>query len=162
MGTITAGTITGATFKTAASGVRVELTANNAKLEFYDSGNDKAGILDEDGTDFVLNSLDGRGLKLVSASGTIWARDILDMNSKNINNAAAITGTVGSFTTSLSTGGNFDMNNHDIEAVEIIEFNTRDSNASDNWCMYMYSSGGTYQLRVRLNGATYRADLTGV
>ena len=40
LGTITAGTITGATFKTAASGSRVEITAAGSKIVIYDSSGD--------------------------------------------------------------------------------------------------------------------------
>lgn len=104
-GDMDAGTITGVTFKTAASGVRVELTQSDAEIAMYDSGDDKVMSLDEDGTDIVLQSLDGRGILLDSATSHVGINEGLDV---------ADWLSVGDW---ASLGGDLDMNKHDINEI---------------------------------------------
>lgn len=157
LGTITAGTITGATFKTKSSGVRVQLDANNATVSLYDSGDDLAGRLDDSGTNIFLASYDSRGLQLIanSGSGTISINaGTIDVNNAAMTNVGNVSGV-----NSLALDGDIDMNGNDANEMGIISFNTRSSNPGDDWCIYAYDSGGKQQLRVRLNGTTYAATL---
>lgn len=130
-GSITGVTITGGTVRTAASGARIQLDSNY--LSVYNSGGTLIGGLEP-------------------TSGVILADgdwNFVDSVSFDAIDAA-----------SLLMFGAVDMNGQDVNNVDVIEFSTRSSNPSDSWCIYAYSSGGTYQLRVRLNGSTYSADLT--
>lgn len=171
---ITGGTIVGTTIKTASTGVRVELTANDAEIAIYDSGNDKVLSIDDDGTVVFLRTSDSRYLAFDVPTGyshifrvnntnkmtvgtTLGMSIDLDMNSHNIIDAGSMTMTGG-----ISIGNALDMNGNDINETDVISFNSRDSNPPNNWCIYAYSSGGTYQLRVRLNGTTYSTDLSAV
>jgi len=53
-----------------------------------------------------------------------------------------------------------DMSGHDIDEIDTLSFDARSTDVGDNWAIYAYSNGGTHQLRVRLNGTTYWADLS--
>jgi len=49
-----------------------------------------------------------------------------------------------------------------IHKAKTIEFETQSSNASEDWALFMYSSGGSYSLRTRMSGDTWRVDQTAV
>lgn len=84
-GTITAGTIQGVLYRSAASGVRVEIQAGSAVIKLYDSGGDEVLRIDENGTDSLIKAYDGRHLALsADGSARVYCNDTLDMNSNTI------------------------------------------------------------------------------
>ena len=86
IGTVTSGSITGATIKTKASGARVQMNADEAILRFYDSGGDEVLRIDENGTDSLIKSYDNRHLAL-SANGSsyrVYINSDLDLNGNEI------------------------------------------------------------------------------
>jgi len=93
---ITGGTVIGTTFKTAASGVRIEMTAADAKLSLYDSTGDEAGSLDDYGGYIMLKALDSRNLTFDSDGGNIyldqktWVNAVLDMRDHDIENVTGL------------------------------------------------------------------------
>ena len=105
LGTITAGTITGATFKTKSTGVRVELTADDAEIALYDGGNDKVLSIDDDGTSVIIRSADSRYI--------IYDAPTSRAHIFRINNSNKVSVT----TTFNLLGCNMDCNSYDINEV---------------------------------------------
>jgi len=175
--TITGGTITGSTFKTNSSGNRVQIDTNNDDIKFYDSGNDVALTLDHvDSTRADIYTSDGRDLVLYSATGTVKFNNnnlgqLGNISTSNTitagtfsgNLSGSVTGGSGSFT-SISMSGDIDMNTQSVREIDALNFTTRSSTPSDagSWGQWAHSSGGTYQMRVRLNGVNYSQNLTSI
>ena len=63
-GDMDAGTITGVTFKTAASGARVEIAAADQKISIYDAGNDEVFFIDDEGGFISVKAPDGRDMNI--------------------------------------------------------------------------------------------------
>ena len=112
-GAITGGTIIGTTIKTRASGVRVELNADEATIKFFDSGNDQVFLIDEASYGAVpvvrVASYDNRGIWLDSDDDIYITADV---------DLYLGVGT-GSIVIADDTymGGNLDMNNHNISEI---------------------------------------------
>lgn len=156
-GNISGVTITGSDISTGSSGTRVAMTSNSDAINWYDSGNDIGLTLQlVSTTTALIESKDTRSLSLTSASGTIEVNDILDLNSQDITGVGALS------TTTLSMGGDIDMNGHYVNEITCLSFNTRSSNPSGNWTQWAYNSGGTYEMRVMLNGSRYAQSLISV
>lgn len=179
--TITGGTITGTTIKTASSGVRVEIVADQAKISLYDAGDDTVFVIDETGSNVQLISADGRGMVVGSAgsmlidagtglyleansgvlelkaSGNIEVVGTLDLNSNNINDVASIDGGGNS----VQFDDDIDMNDNVVGDLNRIVWNTRSTNPSDSWALYMYDNSG-YSLRTRMDGSTWSVDQTSI
>jgi hypothetical protein len=165
-GTISGTTITGSTISTGTSGSRVQMNTNGDNIQFYNSGGTeglRAGL--ESSTGALIQSKDGRNLRLVSDSGTVQFGNANLGQLGNITTSGTISaGTfsgAGSFS-SISMSGNIDMNGTAVREIDALNFNPRSSTPSDagSWGQWAHSSGGTYQMRVRLNGANYSQDLT--
>jgi len=113
-GAISGGTITGSTIKTAASGIRIELAADDATLYIYDSGNDQVFLLDDSGVSIGLVTGDGRDLILASDDdGLLIADDILVVEAGSTL-----------FLTAASTAfvdASFDMDQNDIYDVDDLD-----------------------------------------
>jgi hypothetical protein len=179
------GTIVAETFTTGTSGNRVAIETAADVIKWYDSGNDvglQIGLSSSTHAD--ITSFDGRILRLTSASGTV------NFNNNNLGGLGNITtsGTIsaGTFSGNLtgnvtgsvsggtlsgtnltmsewgSFGGDVDMNGNSVREIDALNFNPRSSTPSDagSWGQWAYSSGGTYQMRVRLNGANYSQNLS--
>jgi hypothetical protein len=183
-GTMNAGTITGTLIKTSASGTRVQMDADGDNIAWYDNGNDMGlKISLTEATDATIQTYDGRDLDIIVAGSDIR---INNANLKEVNEVVASTFTGGTFSGNLtgnvtgsvsggtlsgtnltlsewgSFGGDVDMNGNSVREIDALNFNPRSSTPSDagSWGQWAYSSGGTYQMRVRLNGANYSQDLT--
>jgi len=100
---ITVGTITGIKFRTNVAGsARVELEANQALIDIYDSGDDLVLRVDDNGTDVTFSAFDGRNVALDAAGGaSVYCNDPLDMNSNDIKTVKVI-----NFITTGNHGGN--------------------------------------------------------
>ena len=62
--TITGGTMTSTTFKTAASGARVEIAAADQKISIYDAGNDEVFYIDDEGGFISIKAPDSRDMNI--------------------------------------------------------------------------------------------------
>ncbi len=71
-GDMDAGTITGVTFKTAASGARVEISAASQKISIYDANNDEVFFVDDEGGWISIKALDSRDMNLEADGGDIF------------------------------------------------------------------------------------------
>ena len=107
---ITGGTIIGTTIKTQASGVRVELTANDAEIAIYDSGNDKVFSLDDDGSIVFFRTTDARDLVYDVPTGKNHIFRINNVNKVSVG------------TTFNLLGANMECNNYDIVGINKLEF----------------------------------------
>ena len=129
---ITGGTITGTTIKTAASGVRVELTASDAKIELYDAGNSVAGLIDDTGSRFIFEGKDGRDVEIIAAGGDIYMADIVHVDTIDENGAGYVDVNddlnVGGWLATdswVSLGGDLDLNQNDINDVDTLNADTK-------------------------------------
>jgi len=155
--TITGGTITGSTIKTKSTGVRVQMDANDSNIGFYDAGNDLVGEMDDNGTDFYIQAHDGRNLALgADSTGKVYINDTLDMNTNNIVSV----GDIG--VTTISMAGAIDMNGNDINEIDHAAFNSRSTNPSISWGFWAFASGGTYEMRMKVNGDNYNISRSAV
>ena len=123
-GDMDAGTITGVTIKTASTGVRVELTASDAEIALYDSGNDKALSIDDTGTRAKFAALDGRDVELSASGGDVYCEDTFRVDTIDENGAGFVDinddlNVGGWFATDswASLGGDLDMNKNDINEI---------------------------------------------
>jgi hypothetical protein len=160
---ITGGTITGTTIKTASSGVRVQITASNAKISLYDSGNDECALLDDYGGYIMLKALDSRDLTLDASGGDIYLDQLTHINGSLDMRTHSIYG-VTTFTASSwgSFGGDLDMNSHLVTEISQACFQSRSGRASDSNGIWYYNSGGSYSFRSRMNSTNWRFDQTSV
>ena len=157
-------TITGAVIRTSSSGTRVVIdSADN--IRFYNSSGNLRGQIDAgDGTLYVKSSTEA--LYLESGNGIVYLGDGTNFHGFTIGTSDITVGTKlkGSnldFSGWGSFGGDVDLNDNAITDLNKIVWNTRSSNPSDDWALYMYSSGG-YSLRTRMNGSTWSVDQTSV
>jgi len=115
LGTITAGTITGSSFSTGTTGTRVELTANQNALNFYDSGNDLVGTIADDGGFFKMEADDSRDITIKSNGEKIYLDDDVHIASgQNLT----FDGTQGSINCGSIDCDGINMNDKDLSNVD--------------------------------------------
>lgn len=144
---ITGGTITGSKFRTASSGVRVEIVENDAKIYLYDAGNDQVFLIDDNGTSIGLATGDGRDLVIASDDDAVLGADDIVLISAG---------------SEIDMDNTLDMNNNQIKAVEALLFQETDTRPTDSDAIWYYKSGGSYQFRTRMEGTNWSIDQTSV
>lgn len=143
-GNMTAGTITGVTFRTAASGARVQIDSGDQKVSIYDAGNDECWFVDDAGGYISIKALDGRDMNFEAAGGDLYLDNnthingSLDMRTHAITGVTTMTGNVtgncsgssgsctgnsatASLAYGLSASSDIDLNNNDIDDVASID-----------------------------------------
>lgn len=184
LGTITSGTITGALIRTSETGARVEIKDTTDRISIYDAANEERMRLDEDELSFydAAGNLTGKigalysnimaitiptgelGLVVyydtvekfaVGLSGSVFYDDI-DFQNNNLlacGNIEAYDSTSDIGTAAIPFDNLY---------IEDIFLTPQTSNPTTDGQIRYYQSGGTYEIRVQLNGTDYRFDLTTV
>ena len=134
---IVAGTVTGLTIRTKASGVRAQMTADDAEISLYDSTGDKALRIDDDNDASIFEALDGRFAKIYGANGSVYDVasgkthsfresniNIITMDSDSVDFATNVDLNMGTNSitgvSSLSMAGDIDMNGNSVNEVNRI------------------------------------------
>lgn len=155
--TITGGSVTGSTIKTSASGVRIELAADEATLKFYDSGNDRVFEIDEDsyGQASVVRlvSADGRGMWLDSDEDIYITADV------DLYLGVGTGGIVIADDTYM--GGDIDMNDNNVKEINYLQFNTSGNETTNGRLWFYDAGGGNYYWRSRNGSWNGQFDQTG-
>lgn len=149
-GSISGTTITASTYTTGASGTtRLNIASNDDAVVWYGSDNNERMRMKTDSS-----TSPKRGMIYTSNSYQLY----LDSASGNIDcGGNGLINVVG-----VNTTGNIDMNTKSITEIDALNFVARSSTPSNagDWGQWAHSSGGTYQMRVRLNGANYSQNLS--
>lgn len=191
LGSINAGTITGALIRTSSSGARIEIDDTTDTLEVYDSGSTKRLELDQDELIFYGSTGTRRGyikatttnLEIVNDNGGFV---VLNVDSTSYGIEFQIVGAaIGAFTVAgLGMQENIEMNSNDITGVdditmasttsvinmnggeitnlEEIRFEAQTANPSGDGTLRYYANGGSEGLRMQFGGSDFQFDATGV
>lgn len=186
---INGGTVTGALIQTASTGARVNMSANNSVIDFYDGGNDLVARLDENATSFSITSLDTRNLLLSAnnSAGTITISaaqmnmnntDIVNVDTLSFNSGEAMTsegtavniasgkslvflGTQGGVNCGNINCNSINMNDNILSGIKNLSFNDN-SNSPSNREVLMDDDGSNQRMRVKFanSGTQWQFDLT--
>lgn len=171
LGTITAGTITGALIRTSSSGSRVEIDDSSDSIEIYDSSNDlRLEIYDN-----LINFNDPSEIRVASIYASSSSNLLIDASNQAGSDILINAGTSGSVI--IATGGNnyiecgagdieiytfMDFNGYWIHSITSIDFDDVSSNPTSNGMMVYYDNGVTEGLRMQFGGSDFQFDASGV
>lgn len=148
LGTITAGTITGALIRTGSGGDRVQLDNSNDDVRFYNSGTLKA-IIDATSSNLTVSGQSGAGVQ-IGTTGTVYIGNNISLGGPTKTNGNQID----------TEGGRILMGDAQIREIDALLFEDTSSNKSDSdWMIWAYNSTEK-GFRCRVNGSLYQFDLT--
>jgi hypothetical protein len=128
-GNISGVTITGSTISTGSTGIRVSMAANDAVINFYDSGGNVAGTIDDTGTRMVFEAKSSRDIEFTASGGDVYCNDKLHVDTIDENGAGYVDVNddlnVGGWLATdswASLGGDLDMNGNDINEIGSLSY----------------------------------------